>query len=154
MIYKTINRGFLKWVCLTVVWIMVIFSFSMQSGEESSELSGGIVAGFVEFVFGGKFQYVEELEFFIRKLAHFTEYLVLGVLVMQTMRQTCYSKRVLVCMVASMLVCVLVASCDETIQLFSGGRCGQVKDVVLDSCGALGGVVGNWIVTKSVKLDY
>lgn len=44
--------------------------------------------------------------------------------------------------VASMLVCVLVASCDETIQLFSGGRCGQVKDVVLDSCGALRGVVG------------
>lgn len=28
-----------------------------------SELSGGIVAGIVEFVFGGEFQYAEELEF-------------------------------------------------------------------------------------------
>ena len=147
---KSVNKEFVKSICFVVLWVVIIFSFSMQSGDESSELSGGIVAGIVELVFDGDFQYAEELEFFIRKLAHFTEYLVLGVLVMQTMKQTRHFESVVVSIFASMLVCVLVASCDETIQLFSGGRCGQVKDVVLDSCGALGGVVGSRGVLKKL----
>jgi len=148
MANKTINKKFVKWKCLTVAWIMVIFSFSMQSGDESSELSGGIVAEIVELVFGGEFQYVEELEFFIRKFAHFTEYFILGALVMLTAKQTHRFEHVVMSVFASMLVCVLVASCDETIQLFSSGRAGQVKDVVLDSCGALCGVVESRMVKK------
>lgn len=124
MMNKSVNKEFVKSICFVVLWVVVIFSFSMQSADESSELSGGIVAGIIELVFGGDFQYAEELEFFIRKLAHFTEYFILGVLVMQTMKQTRYYNRVVASMFASMVVCVLVASCDETIQLFSGGRCG------------------------------
>ena len=127
-------------ICLTIVWIMVIFSFSMQSGVESSELSGGIVDWIIELVFDGEFSYVIELGFLIRKLAHFTEYLVLGVVVIQTVKQTNCSEPVFISVIVSMLVCVCVASCDEAIQLFSEGRSGQVVDVVLDGCGALCGV--------------
>ena len=124
-------------MCLTVAWIIFIFSFSMQSGEESSQISGGIVSQVLAVLFPQGFAYAEQLEFFIRKLAHFTEYFILGVLVLQTLKQTKCTKQVIV----GVLICVLVASCDETIQLFSGGRSGKLADVVLDSVGAWCGVV-------------
>lgn len=148
MANKTINKKFVKWKCLTVVWIMVIFAFSMQSGTESSELSGGIVDWLIELVFNGEFAYAVELGFLTRKVAHFTEYLVLGVLVTHTVKQTNCFEQVFVIVVVSVLVCVCVAACDETIQLFSEGRSGQVVDVVLDSCGALCGVT--WCCMRTV----
>ncbi|MFR3450545.1 MAG: VanZ family protein [Collinsella sp.] len=38
--------------------------------------------------------------------------------------------------VAACVLCVLVSSIDETIQLFVPGRCGQVTDVLIDCSGA------------------
>lgn len=137
------NKFFL-YLCLTAVWILFIFFFSMQSGEESSQTSGGIVSLLVEVLFPQGFAYIEQLTFFIRKLAHFTEYFILGVLVVQTLKQTKCPKQVLV----SLVICVLVASCDETIQLFSGGRSGKIADVVLDSVGAWCGIMGRLKVRR------
>ena len=134
------NRKLILYVFLTIAWILFIFSFSMQSGEESSQTSGGIVSMIVDMLFTQGFAYIEQLTFFIRKLAHFTEYFILGVLVLQTLKQTRCQKQLLVCL----FLCVLVASCDETIQLFSGGRSGKLADVMLDSVGALcGGIINN-----------
>lgn len=132
------NRKLTVCIFLTIAWIMLIFSFSMQSGEDSSQISGGIVSRLVDMLFPKGFAYAEQLEFFIRKLAHFTEYFILGVLVLLTLKQTRCPKQILVCF----LICVLVASCDETIQLFSGGRSGKIADVVLDSVGAWCGIMG------------
>lgn len=132
------NRKLIVCILGTFTWIMLIFSFSMQSGEESSQISGGIVSRLVDLLFSPDFAYAEQLEFLIRKLAHFTEYFVLGVLVLQTLKQTRCPRQVIV----GLLICVLVASCDETIQLFSGGRSGKIADVVLDSVGAWCGIMG------------
>ena len=131
------NRKLIIYMCLTVLWVLFIFSFSMQSGEESSQVSGGIVFQLIKILFPQGFAYVEQLEFFIRKAAHFTEYFVLGVLVLQTLSQTSCPKQVII----GILLCIIVASCDETIQLFSGGRSGKIADVVLDSVGAWCGVI-------------
>lgn len=133
------KKKFIIYLCLTIIWIMFIFSFSMQSGEESSQTSGGIVSMIMDMLFPQGFAYAEQLEFFIRKLAHFTEYFILGVLVLLTLKQTRCPKQLLACL----LICVLVASCDEIIQLFSGGRSGKIADVMLDSVGALCGGVMN-----------
>ena len=43
---------------------------------------------------------------------------------------------------------MLVASVDETIQLFVSGRSGQVSDVVLDLVGALCGIALLLIIIK------
>ena len=83
------------------------------------------------------FIYFEELEFFVRKLAHFTEYFILGVLMFLSVNETSISRKEIV----TIILCVLVASCDETIQLFSAGRSGKVADVLLDSAGAITGVL-------------
>lgn len=138
------KRKLILYAGLSIVWTLFIFSFSIQSGEESSQLSGGLISMLVGVIVPSDFAYIGQLEFGIRKLAHFTEYFILGVLVIQTMRQTHYSKSRII----AVLICLLVASCDETIQLFSGGRSGKITDVVLDSVGSWCGI----IVSLKVRL--
>ena len=149
------------YMCMTLLWIFVIFSFSLQNGEESGQLSGGIVSWVVEMFSLTKFMELDTIHFLIRKMAHFTEYFILGMFTLLTLLQTRYSKKWMI----GTLFCMMIASCDETIQLFVGGRAGQFKDVLLDSTGALCGIlfllfyrfifydrIPNWHLAKSKKL--
>ena len=129
------NKKLVILTCLTVLWIIVIFSFSLQSGDESSQLSGGIVAWIVELICPEDFAHTEILETIVRKAAHFTEYFILGVLMSLTVRER-KCKRYLF---TPWVLGTMVACCDETIQLFSDGRAGRVFDVMLDSSGVLAG---------------
>ncbi|MBR2045161.1 MAG: VanZ family protein [Agathobacter sp.] len=130
-----ISKKFILWLVLSILWTLFIFSFSMQTGEESAELSGGIVSRLIESFFGAGFAYASALEHLIRKTAHFSEYFVLGVLLSATVRETRCKRQVLV----PWFIGTLVAACDETIQLFSNGRSAQVTDVMLDSAGVFCG---------------
>lgn len=141
------NPKLTKLTLLSIVWIIVIFSFSLQSGEESGELSGGIVAWIVGLFFPEDFTHIELVHFLVRKAAHFTEYFILGVLLSLTVREAKWKKVLLVPWVLG----TLVASCDETIQLFSDGRAGQVTDVMLDSSGVLTGCVTLMLVVIYLK---
>ena len=49
--------------------------------------------------------------------------------------------------------CVLIASLDETLQLFVSGRAGRVQDVLIDSAGAFVGIVLVFICFKFIKCD-
>lgn len=129
------NPKLTKLTLLSIVWIIIIFSFSLQSGEESGELSGGIVAWIVGLFFPEDFTHIELVHFLVRKAAHFTEYFILGVLLSLTIREAKWNRVLL----APWVLGTLVASCDETIQLFSDGRAGQVTDVMLDSSGVFTG---------------
>lgn len=131
------NPKLLKWTILSIVWIMIIFSFSLQNGDESGKLSGGIVAWVVDLLFPEDFAHVELVHFLIRKAAHFTEYFILGVLLSMTVREANWTRPLL----KPWILGTLVACCDETIQLFSEGRAGMITDVMLDSSGVLTGCV-------------
>ena len=48
---------------------------------------------------------------------------------------------------------MLVASLDETLQLFVNGRAGRVQDVLIDSAGALVGVLVVFICFKVKKCN-
>lgn len=81
----------------------------------------------------------EQLEFihvFIRKCAHFTEYLILGVFSTLTLLQTEWKRKCAV----GIGFCAGVAMLDETLQLFVSGRTGKVLDVLIDSVGAMVGI--------------
>lgn len=82
----------------------------------------------------------------VRKAAHVTEYLVLGVLTSQALDPRRATARDLIAL--SVVICVLGASIDETIQLFVPGRSGQVADVLIDSCGIVAGVVLRTVVVR------
>lgn len=131
------NPKLLKWTILSIAWIMIIFSFSLQNGDESGKLSGGIVAWVVDLLFPEDFAHVELVHFLIRKAAHFTEYFILGVLLSMTVREANWTRPLL----KPWILGTLVACCDETIQLFSEGRAGMITDVMLDSSGVLTGCV-------------
>ena len=75
---------------LTIIWMITIFCFSAEPGDESSNLSGGLsyrLISIVDHVFSmhwdetEKLDRVEAISFPIRKTAHMSEYALLGILV-------------------------------------------------------------------------
>ena len=81
----------------------------------------------------------EQLDFIhvlIRKCAHFTEYLILGVFSTLTLLQTEWKRKCAI----GIGFCACVAVMDETLQLFVSGRTGKVLDVLIDSVGAMVGI--------------
>lgn len=129
---------------MTLLWVAVIFSFSLQPGEVSGDISGSFLRKMLEWFAPGLFEQLktmpkQQLEFWhivLRKCAHFTEFAVLGVLSCLTLLQTKVSRRGFVAMV----FCLVIASMDETLQLFVDGRAGRVLDVMIDGAGALVGI--------------
>ncbi len=128
----------------TLLWVAVIFSFSLQPADTSSQLSLGVghwliellPAAFADKLLSMSQAQLEFLHTLLRKAGHFSEYFILGMLSMFTVLQSkfCHKKWM------GPGFCLLVASIDETIQLFVSGRSGQVSDVVLDLVGALCGI--------------
>ena len=134
---------------VTFVWICIIFSFSLQPAEDSSQLSSGLGAWLMEHVLSRMFDTLttEQLDFFhyfIRKCAHFTEFFILGVLMYSTLKKWSVVRRGRI----GLLLCMLVATMDETLQLFVEGRSGQVTDMLLDSSGSFSGICMILILNK------
>ena len=120
---------------LFVLWALFIFSNSMLPAVESSDISGGISYKIYELL-SLNIDF-ELFHTFIRKCAHFIEYAILGVFAGLSFEKEYFWK--------ILVLCILVACCDETIQLFVEGRSGQISDVLLDSIGALTGILGTRI---------
>ena len=117
---------------LTVAAVAAIFYNSSQSVVESTERSSpltdwinGILAGFpIPF---------SVTENFIRKLAHFTEYAILGTMLSVT--YYLYLLKIKTALIATLITGAAVAVIDEVIQLFPAGRSCQISDMLLDCCG-------------------
>ena len=71
------KKKILAWI-LFLSWLGVIFFFSSQNASSSSNLSNGILHT-LEKMFNLPFR-ASFSSFVIRKLAHFTEYLILAIL--------------------------------------------------------------------------
>lgn len=76
----------------------------------------------------------------VRKAAHFTMFLCLGILVLCTLLSHFKKLRLLLPAVA-WLICIVYALLDEFHQLFVEGRGAELADVRLDSTGALVGIL-------------
>ncbi len=111
---------------------------SAQPAVQSGHLSRGVT----EFIVGSDASidddFIDRLDHRVRKNAHLFTYLILGVLMMNALRRSGISGyRVIV---LSFVICALYAGSDEVHQLFVQGRGAEVKDVVIDSVGALLGI--------------
>ena len=91
---------------------------------------------------------VSNFNHIIRKNAHFFAYLILGILVINALKSNGLkgSKSILI----ALAICILYAISDEVHQLFIPGRAGQVRDVIIDSAGAIVGING-YIVFGKLK---
>jgi VanZ family protein len=141
MVYK--RKKVLAWI-LVLVWMTIIFYFSSQPGEKSSEISSGFVEVVVEIAekvvpnTAPNLDY-NNLHLHIRKQGHFFMYFVLGILTINALtKMGVKGKRIIW---ISLLICVAYAITDEIHQLFVPGRSGEVRDVLIDSIGASIGII-------------
>lgn len=132
---------------LAIVWMCIIFSFSAQDKEESSEVSGGFsyqIVSSTKFFFHLNLseeqlrEIADSIEGFIRKAAHMAEYAVLSVLLYIWIGYWDFViwKKASI----AILTAALYAGSDELHQRFVAGRAGRFSDVLIDSAGAALGV--------------
>lgn len=129
---------------LTLLWVGVIFTFSLSSGAESS-LQSGMIVSFVRSAFSALHIPTEgyDLVFWIRKLAHFTEYFILGLSMVNTVKVL--NNRILLALV------FLVPIIDESIQFFTPGRAMSVADMGIDALGILFGILVLSFIDSKIK---
>jgi len=140
------KRKVFSWT-LVILWMALIFYMSHQPAAKSSELSSGItviISDIIQKVVTDIKLNQDSLSHIIRKSAHFLEYMVLGVLVVNSLLDTDKPKPRLIFL--AILMCILYAISDEIHQIFVPGRSGQVSDVLIDSLGGLAGVLGMSVI--------
>lgn len=118
---------------LSLMWGLFIFSQSMKTGAVSEQMSLGVVAWIAQFLHID----AELLHVLVRKGAHFSEYMLLGVLLSLTMRAANLLPRRFDLTV--LFIGTIWAALDEFLQTFIPDRSGQVSDVLLDVFGVLCG---------------
>lgn len=138
---------------LVLLWMMLIFMFSNQKADDSSKLSDGLIVK-VANVFVKEDLSVEKKEIIlekyttiVRKAAHFTIYLILGVLVINLLMEYNIKHIILI----PLIICLLYSISDEFHQLFIVGRSGEVRDVLIDTIGALTGIYGYYLIKRKYK---
>lgn len=122
--------------------LMGTLVFIFYNSSKIGAISGGKSQAVMDFVngilaklgIGYRFSH-----YAIRKLAHFTEYAMLGFWLMLTLR--IYTRRILSFIAWPLFLGLLTAVMDEFYQLFIPDRSGQVKDIVIDFAGVTAGLL-------------
>lgn len=135
---------------LLILWMILIFCFSNQNADDSSKLSSGVIVR-VANVFvkddltkDKKNKLIDKYTFIIRKAAHFSVYLILGVLSINLL-SSFDIKRIIT---FSILLCFVYACTDEFHQLFVMGRSCEMRDVLIDTLGSFVGI----LIYNKIKL--
>ena len=121
----------------------MIFCFSSQKGTSSSNLSNGLIYKVTSYITGNKVSNKEKITLsnkyskFVRKMAHFSVYLILGVLVVSFISEFNIKRRYLL----AVILCIFYALTDELHQYFVPGRSCELLDVLLDSTSSLLGAL-------------
>ena len=135
-------------VGLVFVWMMLIFGFSAQSGEESGGLSALLAEPIASLIAAwlktdATDTLYQQVDSAIRMAAHFSEYAVLGGLLLTAFRQFGLMMRWL-----PWLIGALYAVQDEWHQSYIPGRVCDPADVLLDAFGVLCGILLTQFLTK------
>lgn len=134
-----------------LIMMAMIFIFSADNGDESSEKSDTIA----EYVWdiaenfhvtvsnNTKAEWNDTITFVIRKVAHMTEYAILSVLIFLGIRIDTGNKPKWYWVIG---IGIFYAATDEIHQLFVPGRSGHLRDVCIDGVGvAIGFFIMNLI---------
>lgn len=127
------------------IWIGILLYFSLQSSEASNNMSR-LLAQRLDALLGrigiekNGLTEQEQIEYYniiLRSFAHLFIYFVLGKLSNELLLKTKvrYKKIIAICF------CVFLAIMGEIVQLYIDGRTARVRDVLVDSAGAVIGVV-------------
>lgn len=127
--------------------MVLIFNFSSEDGVVSTGTSTGVTKAASQILFS-EFEemqpqqqnfIVEGLQHFVRKLAHFSIYMLLGVFSYAAMLLSLEKLRFKAPI--ALIVCAAYAVFDEIHQLFVPGRTAKITDVLIDTAGSLVGML-------------
>lgn len=140
-------------IILIIGWMIAIFMFSGQQGTESGNTSKKFTVAIIQITTGKSLAlddpFVEGIQLFIRKMAHFTIYAIGGFLIMN------YAYTTEKTMKQKILCCIATgggyAITDELHQFFVSGRSAQVLDVGIDTAGVIVGVLIYLVLRKLIE---
>ncbi len=143
-------------IILVIIWIFTIFYFSHQTGTGSSSTSKKVSIIIVNILDiknkmpeEQKEEIIRIIEPIIRKLAHYTLYMLGGILIINCINA--YINEDTRIIIYSSCAGVIYAISDEIHQLFVNGRSGKVQDIILDSIGIFTGVAIYLLVKKIIE---
>lgn len=150
-------------ILLVVAWLalmILIAWFSSKPAETSTAQSQAVgtvickvvIKDFKTFTQALKQYYIETVDKFVRKGAHFTEYAVLGMLslsvfncslhkISDRLKKKLKPGKFFSFFLVPVLWCCLYSTTDELHQLFVDGRAASLIDVLIDTSGAVFGVL-------------
>lgn len=131
---------------LLFLWGAAVFLFSAQKGEESKQTSSyfvNVITNGYEKLCGNKLsqESIHSITFFIRKVAHFTLYFVLAILLYELFGiYGLEKKKIGIYVIIGSILC---ACLDEFHQSFVPEREAAIRDILID---VLGSVIGLGII--------
>lgn len=135
--------------------MLLIFAFSTQPSDETNKLSTGITQMVLKHKASasmgvdGSADAIIIFNYIIRELAHFFLYFVLGILVINAVRRVKWKAQR--GPLISGLICFAYAISDEAHQMFVPGRDSDIKDIIIDTAGALLGIGLYWVIQKRYR---
>ena len=138
---------------LIIIWMVIIFLFSNQQGNASSVTSNKVTKEIIEVLPSTKHleenqknEIVKKVNPIMRKIAHYTIYLVGGILIMFFISTIVQSEKRGV--LFSVLIVLVYAITDEIHQMFMDGRTAKITDVFIDTLGVITGCLLVLLIKK------
>lgn len=132
------------WGLALVAWVAFIWGHSLVAGPESSAESGLFVSLVRPLFEAVGVTDTDTMSFVVRKCAHFTEYAILGLIVLKNVRLWWATLRRRAS--SLLLAAVAVPFVDESLQLLTPGRTGMLRDVGIDLSGLATGLAVAWLL--------
>ena len=141
---------------LAISLMITIFIFSAAPADESAMMSFSVgrfmghifVSGFDQMDESEQLKYVESVDHAVRKTAHATEFLALGVLCTSSLL-VWTGKRKFIIFLSGWGIAVLYAVSDEIHQIYVPGRACMFTDMLIDAGGAAAGVILLALILKA-----
>ena len=126
-----------------VVWMVVIFTAStdLMSAQHTSRIIGPFLQWLIPEITVGS---IAALQLFSRKLAHLTEYAILGALLLRGLRKSSSKLASKSLGGVAFIVAAVFAASDEFHQSFVASRTGSSHDILIDTMGAALGLGIYW----------
>lgn len=125
------KKKILKWAML-IIWASFIFFMSNMPGDVSSEQSDVVVKVIHDLGIDVNGLFGITITFIVRKIAHFSEYFILYLLIYMV---TCLYVNEKKARVLTILFVFIYAVSDEIHQIFVPGREAAFRDVMIDTSG-------------------
>ena len=140
---------------LLISWMTLIFCFSNQDSDHSSEVSDGLIYRVSKTILGKNYEKItksksyDTVVFVVRKSAHAFVYFVLSLIAFSLFYEFYgVSKRTII---ITIIFCFLYSISDEFHQLFISGRSCEFRDILIDTTSSSVSACFNYFIRKKSK---